>query len=69
MLEEAKIDKKSKTKNKGNDLEIVDVLNPDGTINCPECSDLHGRDRFEVRELVASKLEDLDLLELSLIHI
>ena len=45
------------------DLEIVDVLNPDGTINCPECSDLHGRDRFEVRELVASKLEDLDLLE------
>ena len=57
------------------DLEIVDVLNPDGTINCPECSDLHGRDRFEVRELVASKLEDLDLLEkvedyeLSLIHI
>ena len=45
------------------DLEIVDVLNPDGTINCPECSDLHGRDRFEVRELIASKLEDLDLLE------
>ena len=45
------------------DLEIIDVLNPDGSINCPGCPDLDGRDRFEVRELVAAKLKELGLLE------
>ena len=44
-------------------LEIVDVLHPDGTVNCPECPDLHGKDRFEVRDLAAAKLEEMGLLE------
>ena len=44
-------------------LEIVDVLNPDGTVNCPACPDLHGKDRFEVRDLAAAKLEGMGLLE------
>ena len=45
------------------DLEIIDVLNPDGTVNCPACPDLHGKDRFEVRDLAAAKLEEMGLLE------
>ena len=45
------------------DLEVVDVLHPDGTVNCPECPDLHGRDRFEVRELAAARLEKMGLLD------
>ena len=44
-------------------LEVIDVLNPDGTVNCPECPDLHGKDRFEVRDLAAAKLEEMGLLE------
>ena len=44
-------------------LEIVDVLHPDGRINCPECPDLDGMDRFEAREKAAAKLEAMGLLE------
>jgi valyl-tRNA synthetase len=45
------------------DLEIIDVLHPDGTINCPACPDLDGKDRFEVRKLAAAKLDAMGLLE------
>ncbi|MCH2330718.1 MAG: valine--tRNA ligase, partial [Roseibacillus sp.] len=44
------------------DLEIIEVLNPDGSVNCPACPDLHGIDRFEARKLAAAKLEELGLL-------
>ncbi len=43
------------------DLEIIDVLHPDGTINCPACPDLDGKDRFEVRKLAAAKLDAMGL--------
>ncbi|MGB2403654.1 MAG: valine--tRNA ligase, partial [Akkermansiaceae bacterium] len=44
------------------DLEIIDVLHPDGTVNCPNCSDLNGLDRFVARKKAAEKLEELGLL-------
>ncbi|MGD9418255.1 MAG: valine--tRNA ligase [Verrucomicrobiota bacterium JB025] len=44
------------------DLEIIDVLTPDGHINCPECPDLHGVERFKARKLAAAKLEEMGLL-------
>jgi valyl-tRNA synthetase len=44
------------------ELEIIDVLHPDGTVNCPECPDLDGLDRFVARKKAAQKLEDLGLL-------
>jgi len=43
-------------------LPIRDVLTPDGHINCPECPDLHGLERFAARKLAAAKLEELGLL-------
>ncbi len=44
------------------ELEIIDVLHPDGTVNCPECPDLDGLDRFVARKKAAQKLEELGLL-------
>ncbi len=44
------------------DLEIIDVLHPDGTINCPDCPDLDGLDRFQARRIAVTKLEELGLL-------
>ena len=44
------------------ELEIIDVLHPDGTVNCPECPDLDGLDRFVARKKAAEKLEQLGLL-------
>jgi valyl-tRNA synthetase len=44
------------------DLEIIDVLHPDGTIHCPACPDLDGLDRFKARKLAARKLEEMGLL-------
>lgn len=44
------------------DLEIIDVLHPDGRVNCPACPDLDGLDRFEARKKAAAKLEQLGLL-------
>ncbi|BDS08530.1 valine--tRNA ligase [Oceaniferula spumae] len=44
------------------DLEIIDTLHADGTINCPDCPDLDGLDRFVARKKAAQKLEDLGLL-------
>jgi len=43
-------------------LEIIDVLHADGTVNCPECSDLDGLDRFVARKKAAAKLDELGLL-------
>lgn len=44
-------------------LEIIDVLHPDGRINCPECPDLDGLDRFEARDKATEKLESMGLLD------
>lgn len=44
------------------DLEIIDVLHPDGTVNCPEVPELDGLDRFKARRLAAAKLEEMGLL-------
>ena len=43
-------------------LEIIDVLTPDGMINCPELPEFHGLDRFVARRLAATKLEEMGLL-------
>jgi valyl-tRNA synthetase len=43
-------------------LPIIDVLTPDGRIQCPECPDLDGLDRFVARRKAAAKLEELGLL-------
>jgi valyl-tRNA synthetase len=43
-------------------LEIIDVLHPDGTINCPELPDLDGLDRFVARRKAVEKLEQMGLL-------
>ncbi|MEM8549782.1 MAG: valine--tRNA ligase, partial [Verrucomicrobiota bacterium] len=43
-------------------LEAIDVMTPDGKINCPELPELHGKDRFEARKLAAKLLEDKGLL-------
>lgn len=39
-------------------LPIVDVLTPDGRINCPAVPELHGLDRFEARKKAAELLEE-----------
>jgi valyl-tRNA synthetase len=39
------------------DLPIVDVLHPDGRINCPAVPELDGLDRFEAREKAAALLQ------------
>jgi len=44
------------------DLEIIDVLHPDGTINCPEVPELDGLDRFVARRKAAEMLEEKGLL-------
>ncbi len=43
-------------------LEIIDVLTPDGRIECPECPELHGLDRFVARKKAAAMLEEMGLL-------
>lgn len=43
-------------------LEIIDVLHPDGRINCPEVPELDGLDRFQARRKAAEMLEELGLL-------
>jgi valyl-tRNA synthetase len=43
-------------------LPIVDVLTPEGKINCPEVPELHGLDRFEARKKAAEMLAALDQL-------
>ena len=39
------------------DLPIIDVLHPDGLINCPAVPELNGLDRFEAREKAAELLQ------------
>jgi valyl-tRNA synthetase len=43
-------------------LDIIDVFHPDGTVNCPECPDLDGLDRFQARRKAAAMLEEMGLL-------
>ena len=44
------------------DLEIIDVLHPDGTVNCPECPELDGQDRFVARRKAAEMLDEMGQL-------
>ncbi len=44
------------------DLEVIDVLNPDGTLNALAGAEFEGMDRMEAREKAADKLEELGLL-------
>lgn len=46
-----------------NNLEIIDILTPDGHINCPACPELHGLDRFAAREKSIELIRDKGLLE------
>ncbi len=43
-------------------LPIVDVLTPDGRIDCPSVPELHGLDRFEARKKAGDLLNERDLL-------
>lgn len=45
-----------------NNLEIIDVLHPDGTMNLPEMPEFDGLDRFVARRKAAAKLEEMGLL-------
>ena len=44
------------------DLEIIDVLHPDGTMNTPGLPEFNGLDRFVARRKAAAKLEEMGLL-------
>jgi valyl-tRNA synthetase len=43
-------------------LPVVDVLHPDGKINCPAVPELNGLDRFDARKKAAELLQDRQLL-------
>ena len=43
-------------------LPIIDVLTPDGRIDCPAIAELHGLDRFKAREKAAELLKEQGLL-------
>ena len=43
-------------------LEVIDVMNPDGTLNELAGNDFAGMDRFKARKLAASKLDEMGLL-------
>src|SRR5437660_11529009 len=43
-------------------LSVIDVLHPDGKINCPAVSELDGLDRFEARKRAAELLQERGLL-------
>jgi valyl-tRNA synthetase len=49
-------------------LPVIDVLHPDGRINCPAVPELDGLDRFAAREKAAELLMDLKLLTKSEPH-
>ena len=44
-------------------LPVIDVLSPDGHINCPAVPELHGIERFAARKRAAELLAEKDLLE------
>src|SRR5437773_1426287 len=43
-------------------LPVIDVLTPDGKINCPSVPELHGLDRFEARKKAGELLQERGLL-------
>jgi valyl-tRNA synthetase len=43
-------------------LPVIDVLTPDGRIDCPTAPELHGLDRFEARKKAAELLQETGLL-------
>jgi valyl-tRNA synthetase len=43
-------------------LSVLDVLTPNGRIDCPAVPELHGLDRFEARKKAAELLQDRQLL-------
>jgi valyl-tRNA synthetase len=43
-------------------LPVIDVLTPDGKINCPAVPEVNGLDRFEARKRAAELLQDRHLL-------
>jgi valyl-tRNA synthetase len=43
-------------------LSVIDVLHPDGRINCPAVPELNGLDRFEARKRAAELLQERGLL-------
>src|SRR5260221_734866 len=43
-------------------LEIIDVLNPNGTLNALACEEFVGMDRFDARKRAVEKLRELGLL-------
>ena len=45
-----------------NGLEIIDVFNPDGTLNALAGEEFEGMDRFKARKRAAAKLEEMGLL-------
>ncbi|GHC67100.1 valine--tRNA ligase [Roseibacillus persicicus] len=45
-----------------NNLEIIDTLHPDGTMNLPDMPEFDGLDRFVARRKAAAKLEEMGLL-------
>lgn len=47
---------------KRHDLPVIDVMNPDGTLNALAGEDFDGMDRFKARKLAVQKLEALGLL-------
>ena len=49
-------------------LPIIDVLHPDGRVNCPAVPELDGLDRFEAREKGAKLLQERGLLSKSEPH-
>jgi valyl-tRNA synthetase len=44
------------------ELPVIDVLTPQGRIDCPAVPELHGLDRFEARQKAADLLQDRQLL-------
>lgn len=45
-----------------NNLEIINILTPDGFINCPEFPELHGMERFAARDKAAELLKEAGLM-------
>ncbi len=43
-------------------LEIIEVLTPDGHVTCPSCPELDGLERFAARRKAAAMLEEMGLL-------
>lgn len=44
------------------DLEVIDILTPDGHVNCPSVPELHGMERFDARKKSVEMLEAAGLM-------